>query len=202
MVISAAEKAGGEIAAMERFERSDRQLVEMVLAGDETAFEDIFQRHKRLAASVAARYFKRPEQVEEIVQTAFTKMYFELKNFRGLHELSLAGWLSRITANACLDMLRSQKRRPEDLECDLPDPEILGLETSGFSGEKPHIERDLAAKLLANLSAEDRVLLQMLYVDEFSVAEAAEALGWSVSKTKVRAWRARNALRKIVKKLL
>ena len=152
MVISAAEKAGGEIAAMERFERSDRQLVEMVLAGDETAFEDIFQRHKRLAASVAARYFKRPEQVEEIVQTAFTKMYFELKNFRGLHELSLAGWLSRITANACVDMLRSQKRRPEDLECDLPDPEILGLETSGFSGEKPHIERDLASKLLANIS--------------------------------------------------
>jgi RNA polymerase sigma-70 factor (ECF subfamily) len=202
MVISAAEKAGGEIAAMERFERSDRQLVEMVLAGDETAFEDIFQRHKRLAASVAARYFKRPEQVEEIVQTAFTKMYFELKNFRGLHDLSLAGWLSKITANACVDMLRSQKRRPEDLECDLPDPEILGLETSGFSGEQPHIERDLAAKLLARLAAEDRVLLQMLYVDEFSVAETAEALGWSVSKTKVRAWRTRNALRKIVKKLL
>ena len=200
--ISAAEKTDADTAAMERVERSDRQLVEMVLSGDEAAFEDIFERHKRLAANVAARYFRQPEQVEEAVQIAFSKMYFELKNFRGTHELSLAGWLSKITANACLDILRSQKRRPEDLACELPDLESLGLASSGLSGEELHIDRDLAGKLLARLGAEDRVLLQMLYVDELSVAEAAKSFGWSVSKTKVRAWRARNALRKIVNKLL
>lgn len=202
IAISAAEQADAEAGAAERVERSDRQLVEMVLAGDETAFEDIFERHKRLATTVAARYFRQPEQVEEAVQIAFSKMYFELKNFRGAHELSLAGWLAKITANACLDILRSHKRRPEDLACELPDLEALGPASAGLSGEELHIDRDLAAKLLAKLGAEDRILLQLLYVDELSVAEAAAGLGWSVSKTKVRAWRARNVLRKIVKKLL
>jgi RNA polymerase sigma-70 factor (ECF subfamily) len=202
MKISAAEMAAADPPATERVERSDLQLVEMVLAGDEGAFEDIFERHKRLAASVAARYFRKPEQVEEAVQIAFSKVYFELGKFRGTHELSLAGWLARITSNTCIDILRGQKRRAEDLECDLPDPESLGLKTSGLSGEELHIDRDLAGKLLARLGAEDRALLRMLYVDELSLAEAAALLGWSVSKTKVRSWRARNALRRVVKRLL
>src|SRR6476660_9570148 len=89
VVISGAHRAVPVVS--ERVERTDLQLVEMVLAGDETAFEDIFERHKRLVARTAARYFRRPEEVEEIIQIAFAKVYFELKNFRGIHELSLAG---------------------------------------------------------------------------------------------------------------
>ena len=203
VVISGAHKAVREVS--ERVERSDLQLVELVLAGDDAAFEDIFERHKRLVTRTAARYFRRPEEVEEIVQIAFAKVYFELKNFRGVHELSLAGWLAKITANACLDRLRSQKRRPEDLACDLPDADDmdrLKAKLSTNSGEQAHIDRDLAAKLLARLPSEDRILLEMLYLDDLSTAEAAEALGWSTSKIKVRAWRARKALQRILKRLV
>jgi RNA polymerase sigma-70 factor (ECF subfamily) len=203
VAISGAHKAVREVS--ERVERSDLQLVELVLAGDDTAFEDIFERHKRLVTRVAARYFRRPEEVEEIVQIAFAKVYFELKNFRGVHELSLTGWLARITANACLDRLRSQKRRPEDLACDLPDAddmERLQVKLSTNSGEQAHIDRDLAAKLLARLPNEDRILLEMLYLDEFSTAEAAAALGWTTSTIKVRAWRARKSLQRILKRLM
>jgi len=52
--------------------RSDKQLAELVLEGDETAFEELFDRHKRLVASIASRYFRRPEQVEEIIQINLT----------------------------------------------------------------------------------------------------------------------------------
>ena len=185
--------------------RSDKQLAELVLTGDEAAFEQIFDRHKRLVASIAARYFRRPEQVEEIIQVSFSKVYFELRNFRGAHELSLAGWLSRITRNACIDALRGQKRRPEDLSCELAEnehAELLAFASNESTAEQKHINRDLADKLLARLSPEDRVLLQMVYVEGLSIAEAAESLGWAVSKTKLRAWRARNALRKYLKRLL
>jgi RNA polymerase sigma-70 factor (ECF subfamily) len=185
--------------------RSDKQLAELVLTGDESAFEELFDRHKRLVASIAARYFRRPEQVEEIIQISFSKVYFELRNFRGAHELSLAGWLSRITKNACIDALRSHKRRPEDLSCDLNDDErseILAFTSTEATAEQKHIDRDLADKLLAKLSPEDRVLLQMLYVEGLSIAEAADNLGWAGPKTKLRAWRARNALRKYLKRLM
>lgn len=193
----------GTGALTHRAARSDRQLVEMVLAGDERAFEDLFERHRRLVGRTAGRYFRRPEEIEEIIQIAFTKMYMELTNFRGVHELSLAGWLARITANACLDRLRGQRRRPENLECDLPETEVLdNLRESFASGEQAHVDRDLAEKLLSRLSAEDRVLLELLYLDELTTPEAAEALGWSLSKAKLRAWRARRSLQKVLKKLL
>ena len=202
-MVSASHLAEDEITS--HVARSDKQLAELVLAGDETAFEELFDRHKRLVAAIAARYFRRPEQVEEIIQISFSKVYFELPNFRGAHELSLAGWLSRITRNACIDALRSFKRRPEDLSCDLTDDErtdVLAFASTDLTAEQQHIDRDLADKLLSKLSNEDRVLLQMLYVEGLSINEAADALGWAGPKTKLRAWRARNALRKYLKRLM
>src|SRR5262245_40003315 len=164
-IVSAPHLAEEDIA--DHVARSDKQLAELVLTGDESAFEELFDRHKRLVAAIAARYFRRPEQVEEIIQISFSKVYFELRNFRGAHELSLAGWLSRITRNACIDALRSNKRRPEDLSCDLTEnerSELLAFTSNDATAEQKHIDRDLADKLLARLSAEDRTLLKMLYV--------------------------------------
>jgi RNA polymerase sigma-70 factor (ECF subfamily) len=185
---------------------ADRHLVGLVLAGDDGAFELIFERYKRLVASIAGRYFRQTEQIEEIIQTSFAKAFFELANFRGDHDLSLAAWLGRITSNACLDTLRSQKRKPENLICELSEDEsrsLLDLAAhTGDTSEKLLVDRDLAAKLLSRLAAEDRVVLQMLHGEGMSVEEIAGILNWSRSKVKLRAWRSRNALRKVLKKYL
>src|SRR3954464_8822049 len=77
--------------------RTDRQLVDLTLTGDESAFECIFERHKRHVAMVAGRYFQRPQDIEEIVQASFIKAYYELGSFRGLNDFSLVSWLGRIT---------------------------------------------------------------------------------------------------------
>ncbi len=189
-----------------RVSRSDRQLVESVLEGDEFAFEQIFDRHKRLVAVVASRYFRQPEQIEEIIQISFAKVFVELGSFRGLHDLSLASWLARITVNVCLDTLRSKKRRPEDLCSELTDGELESLtrlRTDGVqNAEKLALERDLAEKLLGHVPADDRALLQMLYAEEMSVAEIADVTGWSQSKVKIKAWRARNTIRRVLKKFM
>ena len=71
-----------------RAELTDRQLVNEVLAGSDDAFEQIFDRYKRSVAHVAARYFRRPEQIEEIIQISFAKAFTELTNFRGQHEVA------------------------------------------------------------------------------------------------------------------
>lgn len=186
--------------------RTDRQLVELVLAGDGTAFEQIFDRHKRMVAVVAGRYFRRPEQIEEIIQISFAKAFTELGKFRGVHDLSLASWLARIAVNSCLDTLRSQKRKPEDLCCDLSDGETRSLSdlvaSGGRDAEMELLDRDLAEKLLARVGEEDRAVLHMLYAEELSVSEIAELTGWSRSKVKIKAWRARNALRRVLRKFL
>jgi|SRR4051812_3124467 RNA polymerase sigma-70 factor (ECF subfamily) len=189
-----------------RAEMTDNQLVELAIAGDQTAFEQIFDRHKRLVAVVASRYFRRPEEIEEIVQVAFAKAFREIAKFRGDHDRSLASWLVRITSNACFDTLRTLKRKPETLNCELSDREsdaILELTAdSSMFAERSTLNRDLIEKLLAKLAPDDRALLHMLYTEEMTVAEIAETLGWTQANVKIRAWRARRSLRKIVSRFL
>jgi RNA polymerase sigma-70 factor (ECF subfamily) len=68
--------------------------------------------------------------------------------------------------------------------------------------ESTAIARDLADKLLARLEPDDRLVLTMLNVADLSVAETAELTGWSVSKVKMRALRARAALRRVLHRFL
>lgn len=199
-------KDGEDPEAEIGFELTDKQLAELILAGDEAAFERMFERYKRLAAAVACRFFRRPEQIEEVIQISFTKAYFELAGFQGKHDFSLANWLTRITTNVCLDLLRSRKRKPENLVCELSRQEaeflIADSVSAGKNAETLLIERDLSEKLLSQLTAEDRAILQMIYEEEMSVHEVAAVTGWSSSKIKVRAYRARIALRKILRRFL
>ena len=192
------ENAGPHVRA----ELTDRQLVERSIEGSDEAFEQIFDRYKRPVAMVAAKYFRRPDQIEEIIQISFAKAFIELSRFRGQHDASLGSWLTRIAANACLDQIRSKKRKPEELNCDLSQNEtetLLDLAAcSERSAEDGLAVRDLSQKLLSRLADDDRALLQMLYSDEMSVTDIASLLGWSRSKVKIRAWRARNALRRVL----
>src|SRR5215213_10412775 len=93
-------------------EIADDELVKLVLAGDETAFAYIFERYRRLVIHLVGRFFRRPEEIEDITQQAFTKIYFSLKDFRGGHEKSFSAWASRLTINACYAELRRRGRRP------------------------------------------------------------------------------------------
>src|SRR5438552_9316416 len=143
-----------------RAEQTDRQIVGLVLAGDEFAFEILFDRYKRFVAGVAGRYFQRPEEIDEVIQACFAKAYFQLGAFRGSHDLSLISWLGKIAANTCLDLLRSKRRRPENMTCELSEAERRELHVAAPQNERNAenalVSRDLAEKLLANLEPEDQ----------------------------------------------
>ena len=187
---------------------SDVTLVRRAAGGDETAFEELFTRHRRRVALIASRFFRQREQIEEVVQESFMKAYFALSDFSNQQENSFASWIARIAFNACYDELRRMKRRPEDAAGDLTEEEMARLQTqlrakgAGDDLEAAIVARDLADKLLTRLSPEDRLLLVMLDVEGLSVAEIGETNSWSVSKVKVRAHRARARLRRVVERFL
>jgi RNA polymerase sigma-70 factor (ECF subfamily) len=189
-------------------EASDVELVAQVRDGDESAFEELFNRHRRRVALIAGRFFRQPEQIEEVVQESFTKAYFALGDFANEQEASFASWLARIAFNCCYDELRRIKRRPESSMSNVSEEEAsrlkeqLRADGAGDDIESATIARDLAGKLLARLSPEDRMVLVMLDVEGMSVAEIAESTRWSISKIKVRAHRARGRLRRVLKKFL
>ena len=189
-------------------EQTDESLARLASEGDEGAFELIFERHRRRVARLVGRFFNRPERIEEIVQEVFTKLYFALGDYSIVGGASFSTWLSRIAINASLDELRKVKRRPEGAIGDVGDTEAIWLKAKIVGAAAPGdaesrtIARDLAAKLLARISVDDRLVLTLLDGEEASVIEIAELMQWSVSKVKVRAHRARAALRKVLREFL
>ena len=183
----------------------DAELAARARDGDETAFEELFLRHRRRVALIASRFFRERHQVEEVVQESFTKAFFALGEFTTRRDASFAAWLARISFNACYDELRRQKRRPEGALSELTEEEAVSLRgrlRGGGDAEAEAVSRDLAAKLLARLSPEDRLVLVMLDVEGLSVAEIAGLNGWTASKVKVRAHRARAHLRRVLERFL
>ena len=122
----------------------------------------------------------------------------------------MEGWLTRIATNTCLNMIRSSKRRPESVISNLTEDENTWLDEKladvageqHQSAEKDVIASDLAERLLGVLSPEDRLALTMIDGEEASVKEVAEATGWSESKVKVRAFRARKRVREAMETLM
>ena len=136
------------------------------------------------------------------------KAFTQLKSFEGRG--SMEGWLTRIATNTCLNLIRSAKRRPESTVSDLTDDENrwLDVQLSDLASEPRHsveqtlIAADLADRVLNVLSPEDQMALLMMDGEEASVKEVAEATGWSESKVKVRAFRARKKVREAMERLL
>jgi len=196
----------GNASARPGSEQADAELAALAREGDEAAFEELFRRHKRRVALIAARFFRRREQVEEVVQESFTKAFFALGEFANGRDASFAAWLARIAFNASYDELRRQQRRPEGALEELTEEATATLSArlrgSGTDAEGEAVSRDLATKLLARLSPEDRLVLVMLDVEGLSVSEIANLLGWTGSKVKVRAHRARAHLRRVLKRFL
>lgn len=177
-------------------------------AGDESAFSEIVRRYGPRVFRVASRFFRRREQVEEAAQEVFLKAFTQLGGFEGRG--SLEGWLARIAANTCLNIIRSARRRPEMTASELTEDEGAWLDgkMADAAGERHRareravVAADLAERVLATLSPEDRMVLMMIDGEDASVKEVAELTGWSESNVKVRAFRARRRMRQAVERLL
>ncbi len=184
---------------------TDSELVRFVCEGDETAFELIFERHKARVVAIAGRFFQ--EGVEDVLQECFARAYFALPNFVDRGQGSFAAWIAKIAFNACYDELRKRGRRRESPIDDLTEAEVhtvraLTTQPEGISVESWMVTRDLANRLLAQLSPEDRLVLVLLDVEALSVAEIGEVMNWSPAKVKIRVFRARSHLRRLLAKFL
>ena len=181
-------------------------LARQAQEGDESAFAEIVRRYSPRVFSVASRFFRQRSLVEEAAQEVFLKAFTQLGSFEGRG--SMEGWLTRIATNTCLNMVRGAKRRPEFTVSDLTEDEQGWLDQqSSDKGAQPSVENsvvatDLADRLLSVLSPEDQQALLMIDGEDASIKEVAEATGWSESKVKVRAFRARRKVREAMEKLL
>lgn len=187
---------------------SDLELARLAGEGDEPAFAEIMRRYSPRVFRFASRFFRQRSLVEEAAQEVFLKAFTELGRFEGRG--SLEGWLTRITTNTCLNMIRSSKRRPELTVSDLTKDESAWLDSRladaaterHQSSERSLVAADLAGRVLQTLSPDDQLVLTLIDGEDASVKEVVELTGWSESKVKVQAFRARRRMREAVEKLL
>lgn len=160
------------------------RLIEASRKGDERAFAELVRLHQRRVFRLASRFFRHPEEVEDAAQDTFLTIWRKLHTYRA--RAPFEHWLTRVCLNTCYERLRRAKPPPVPLVMDVAAPA-----TDPDAGME-------AAALLERLAPADRFVLQLLHAEEHSVAEIAERLGWSRSKVKVRAHRARARLRRLV----
>ena len=185
---------------------ADNDIVRRVLEGDTNAFAYLLERYEGLVFKIAARHVP-ADRVEEIAQDAFVRAYQSLPGFKQTG--SFQAWLSSIAVRTCHDFWRKQYRSKEVAVGDLSDQsavwldKILAKQSDDLWREQHGREsaREVLDWALSRLSAADRMVLELVYLEELSVKEAAKQLGWSVANTKVRAFRSRNKLRTMLTKL-
>jgi RNA polymerase sigma-70 factor, ECF subfamily len=189
-------------------QEEDLALVSLTLEGDESAFAEIVRRYSPRVFQVASRFFRRRSDVEDAAQEVFLRAYTRLTDYEGRG--SLEGWMTRIATTTCLNLLRDSKRRPEATVNDLPEEESDWLENQFAdlsierhrSAETGMMAADLADRALATLSPDDRLALILIDGVGTSIKQVAEMTGWSESKVKTQAFRARRRMREAVEKLL
>src|SRR5215510_11368623 len=152
----------------------DFELIERARSGDDAAFQEIVQAYRKRILGTIARLIGRPEDVEDVGQEVFLRLYFSLDQLRTKEVFE--PWLYRLTVNAAYDYLRRQKRRRESRMSDLSEQQVMMADAS--AGGKQRSEevrragiRELAQSLLENVSREDQILLTMKEVEGLSLKE-------------------------------
>ncbi|HUB87777.1 MAG TPA: sigma-70 family RNA polymerase sigma factor [Verrucomicrobiae bacterium] len=184
-------------------ERTEAELIAAVLKGDAASFEPLVQKYSPRVFATARRYARRESEVEDIAQEVWLKAFDKLKSFRG--EAPFEHWLMRMTVRTCYDFLRGHQRNREASFSDLSEPENNWLERFVAAPESANENAD-AAKLLIQrvmekLSPPARLVITLLEIEDRPVKEIAKLTGWSVALVKVRAFRARAEMRKILAKM-
>ena len=188
-------------------EIDDAVVIDRVLNGDTDAFSLLM--HKYGAMVVNRIKYHVPEAgIEETVQDAFVRAYRALGTCRDRKKFK--AWLSSIAVRAAYDYLRKQYRRKETAVSKLTADHRDWLEHVSIQQSKEAYHRRLACSeardvlgwALAQLPAKDRMVLEMVHLQEIPVKEAAKLLGWSAINVKVRSHRSRKKLRAIIEDML
>src|SRR5450631_3061009 len=106
--------------------------------GDSAAFNDIVLAYRKRILGTIARLIARPEDVEDVAQEVFLRLYFSLDQLRTA--VVFEPWLHRLTVNAAYDYLRKQRRRQEYRMSDLSEQQVLMADATA-SGKVEHEEQ-------------------------------------------------------------
>jgi RNA polymerase sigma-70 factor, ECF subfamily len=175
------------------------ELIEKARKGDSGAFNAVVTAYRKRILGTISRLIGRPEDVEDVAQEVFVRLYYSLDQLRTPEVFE--PWLYRLTVNACYDYLRRLKRRGESRMSDLSEQQVLmadsvaGSKRQDEESEKGRV-REFVDALFQHVSEEDRLLLTLKEVEGLSLKELEQIYGVNENALKVRLFRARQRVLK------
>jgi RNA polymerase sigma-70 factor (ECF subfamily) len=186
---------------------SDMEIVRRVVAGDANAYEDLLMKYREHVIHIVAKHL--PHQfVEETAHEVFVRAYQSLPGFTSRN--GFKSWLSTIAVRTCHDFWRKKYRSRELPMSSLSEnhqewlKQVIATDSAQALTEKGRQQeaRELLHGALEQLSPDDRMVLESVYFDERSGKETAKLLGLSIANVKVRTFRARNKLKKVLNRIM
>ena len=180
-------------------------LVRRAQTGDDTAFQEIVEKYQSKVFSIIHGIVRQRNDVEDIAQQVFAKVYFSIRNFD--FRSSLITWIYKITVNECFDYLRKKKVRKLVYESDMSEDEVRRVENTEPLMERSTrtdstlARRDYIVKLMDRVSDEEKQLLMLKEVEGYSVEELSGMLKMNENTIKVKLFRARQKLVKAAQRL-
>lgn len=175
------------------------ELIERARAGDSSAFNQLVLAYRKRILSTISRLVGRPEDVEDIGQEVFVRLYYSLDQLRSAEVFE--PWLYRLTVNASYDYLRRFKRRRESRMADLSEQQVM-MADSAAGGKQQDEDREKSQvrefmdALFRHVSEQDRLLLTLKEVEGLSLKELEQIYGVNENALKVRLFRARQRVLK------
>src|SRR5690349_183465 len=150
------------------------EQIQKAQAGDDAAFNQVVLAYRKRILGTISRLIGRPEDVEDVAQEVFLRLFFSLDQLRTPEVFE--PWLYRLTVNAAYDYLRRQRRRNESRMSDLSEQQVMMADAT--AGGKVRQEeqrrtqvREFVHSLLDAVSEEDRILLTLKEVEGLSLKE-------------------------------
>src|SRR5258706_4392055 len=170
------------------------ELIEKARSGDDSAFNLVVKAYRKRILGTIARLIGRPEDVEDVGQEVFLRLYYSLDQLRTPEVFE--PWLYRLTVNASYDYLRKQRRRNESRMSDLSEQQVMmadavaGGRVSSDEQRQRQV-KELVNSLLGAVSEEARILLTLKEVEGLSIKELEKISSVNENALKVRLFRAR-----------
>lgn len=181
----------------------DDRIIRRILGGEVNAYEFLLNKYKGNVLLIVKRHVPSCE-IEEIAQTVFVRAYQSLPSFR--LGTDFRKWISSIAIRSCHDYWRKAYRNREIPISSLAEKHENWLEEvmapSASQAYQDNRLREQTGQLLewalAQLSSKDRMVTELVYLEGMTGKEAAELLGWSTANVKVRTFRSRRKLQKLL----
>lgn len=155
-----------------RKETEEERWLRKALDGDNTAIEWIYRKYVRYLSALCSRYITEDEDIKDVLQESFIKIFTSLDSFKYRGEGALKAWMAKITLNETLKFVRNNSRLPID-SIDDKDMNIA----DGDSMETEDIPTDVLHQFIRELPDGYRTVFNLYVIDDKSHKEIAQLLG-------------------------